>query len=262
MRVARILALPLALLPTIAGAQSALPFMRDLAQGRELPRPYGIGADIFTMDQDYDIDNLEFTLPGVSIPDASVIGVTNEIYEADLKFDAWLFPFLNVFGIYGHIRGDTVVDLSGLPPLPLPFPLRTINVDYSGQVYGGGFTLAYGGEHWFASVTGTWADTDLSGGFDSSVKSTTWQPRVGYVNGPWQAWVGGYYIDAEEKHEGDFTIPGLGTIPFEVELSSSDEITPALGVHYYFGRHAEATLEFGGGDRTITLLNVTWRLGE
>ncbi|MBP6692902.1 MAG: hypothetical protein KA911_09130 [Xanthomonadales bacterium] len=256
------LALILAVLPAAAGAQSALPFMRDLAQGRELPRPYGIGGDIFTMDQDYDIQRLEFSLPGVSIPDPSAIDVTNEIYEADLKFDAWLFPFLNVFGFYGHINGDTTVDLSGLPPLPLPFPLRTIAVDYSGQVYGGGATLAYGGEHWFASLTGTWADTDLSGGFDSSVKSTTWQPRVGYVNGPWAAWVGGFYIDAEEKHEGVFTIPGLGAIPFAVELESSDEISPGVGVHYDFGRRAEATLEFAGGDRTITLLNVTWRLGE
>jgi len=258
----RPLALLLAMLPGVAAAESTLPFMRDLAQGRELPRPFGIGVDIFTMDQDYDIEQLQFSLPGVSIPDPSAIDVSNEIYEADLRLDAWLLPFLNVFAIYGHINGDTTVDLSALPPLPLPFPLRSIAVDYSGQVYGGGATLAYGGEHWFASITGTWADTDLSGGFDSSVKSVTWQPRVGYVNGSWQAWVGGYYIDAEEKHEGVFAIPGLGSIPFAVELSSSSELSPGLGVHYNFGRHAEATLEFAGGDRTITLLNVTWRLGE
>ena len=122
--------------------------------------------------------------------------------------------------------------------------------------------LAYGGEHWFASVTGTWTDTDLSGDFDSSVKTSTWQPRVGYVNGQWQAWVGGFYIDAEEKHSGVFAIPGVGSIPFAVDLSSSNKITPSVGVHYYFGNQAEATLEFGGGDRTITLLNVTWRLGS
>ena len=51
-------------------------------------------------------------------------------------------------------------------------------------------------------------------------------------------------------------------IPFAVELESSDDISPGVGVHYDFGRRAEATLEFAGGDRTITLLNVTWRLGE
>ena len=57
-------------------------------------------------------------------------------------------------------------------------------------------------------------------------------------------------------------IPGIGSIPFAVDLSSSDEITPSVGVHYYFGRQAEATLEFAGGDRTITLLNVAWRFGD
>ncbi len=242
-------------------AQSALPFMRDQVGDRWLPPPFGIGVDIFTMDQDYQIDSLQFTLPGVSLPDPSVLEVKNEILHTDVKLDVWLFPFLNVFGIFGHIEGDTLVDLGNVPiTIPgLPIAIRTLPVEYSGQVYGGGATLAYGGEHWFASVTGTYAETDLSGDFDSSVDSLTWQPRVGYVNGSWQFFAGGYFIDAEERHTGVFALPGVGGVPFDVQLSSDDGFSPSAGVHYYFGDTAEATLEFGGGDRDITLLNLALR---
>ena len=56
-------------LPMASQAESSLPFMKDLAGDAELPRPWGIGLDFFTMDQDYDIDNLEFALPGVIVGD-------------------------------------------------------------------------------------------------------------------------------------------------------------------------------------------------
>ena len=48
------------LVPVSATAESALPFMKDMAGDRDLPRPWGIGFDFFTMDQDYRINELEF----------------------------------------------------------------------------------------------------------------------------------------------------------------------------------------------------------
>ncbi len=59
--------------------------------------------------------------------------------------------------------------------------LDELVIRYSGEVYGGGATLACGGEHWFTSVTGTYAKTSLSGDFDSKVNSQSWQPRLGYI---------------------------------------------------------------------------------
>jgi hypothetical protein len=254
----RTLLAALALVPCLAHADSGLPFMRDMVGDRELPLPFGVGFDIFTLDQGYDIDALSFTLPGVSLSDPSVIDVRNEVQHADLKFDVWLLPFLNVFAIYGHIEGDTLVDLSRVPA-QLPIPLGALPVEYSGQVYGGGATLAYGGERWFASLTGTYADTDLSGDFDSSVESLTWQPKVGVLWKEWAFWVGGLYLDADERHRGVFQFPGLGAIPFDVSLTESDAFNYTIGARYAFGRYAEATLELGGGDRDTTLFNFAWR---
>lgn len=244
-----------------AQADSPFPLMRDIAGDRELPRPYGVGIDFFTLDQGYDIDSLAFSLPGVGGVDTDVIDVDNNVWESDIKFDVWVLPFLNVFGIFGHVSGDTAVDLSAVP-LPLPVPLGTLDIEYSGQVFGGGATLAFAGEHWFTSLTGTYTKSDLSGDFDSDVKSVTWQPRVGYLNGPWVFFAGGYYIDTEEKHQGAIALPGLGSVPFDVTLESNSKFNPSLGVYYRFTDHAETTLELGGGNgRQTTLLNFTWRFG-
>ena len=248
------------LVPLTASAESRLPFMKDkVPGGTELPRPFGIGIDFYTMDQDYDIESLSFDIPGVSLGDPSLLLVTNEVQHFDIKFDAWLLPFLNVFAIVGKIQSDTVIDLSNAPLQGLPFPLGKLPVDTDGTVTGLGFTLAYGNENWFTTVTVTETDTDLSGNFDSSIKSTTIQPRIGLVRGQWQYWVGGLYLDTEERHKGVVPLPILGNVPFDVVLGGSDEWNTALGARHVFSEHADLTFEVGFGDRTHTLFNFTYR---
>jgi hypothetical protein len=239
--------------------QAMLPFMRAIAGDHVLPRPYGIGADIFTMHQDYAIDSLAFSLPGFSLPDPSIVKIKNRLVEEDLKLDAWVFPFLNVFGIYGHLDAQTDVNLSAVTIPQLPVSLGTLPIRYNGSVYGGGLTLAAGGDHWFASVTGTWTRSSLSGDFDSSVKARTIQPKIGWVNGPWQAWVGAMGLHTDEEHTGVIALPYLGNVPFAVKLKQASTWSPAIGVHYEMDRFADVTLEFGGGDRRTTLLNVNLR---
>ncbi|MDX1460847.1 MAG: hypothetical protein R3348_07305 [Xanthomonadales bacterium] len=248
------------LLSATATAESRLPFLKDrVPEGTELPRPWGVGIDFYTMDQHYDIDFLSFEVPGVSLDDPSLLSVTNEVQHFDIKIDAWLLPFLNVFAVIGHLESDTTIDLSQAPVVGLPFPLGKLPVNTDGTVTGIGITLAYGGDNWFTTVTATRTDTDLGGSFESSVDSTTIQPRIGIVRGAWQAWVGGLYLDAEEKHRGTVELPVLGPVPFDVILGSSDEWNTTLGVRHVFSPHASLTLELGFGDREHTLFNYTYR---
>ena len=158
------LLITLALLaPISANAESRLPFWKDrVPEGTELPRPWGIGIDFYTMDQQYDIDFLRFDLPGISLDDPSLLAVSNEVQHFDIKLDAWILPFLNVFAVVGHIESKTTIDLSRAPVQGLPFPLKTLPVDTDGTVVGLGFTLAYGGDDWFTSVTATRTETDLT----------------------------------------------------------------------------------------------------
>jgi len=257
-RVATLLCLIL-VLPLTATAESDLPFMKHLLGDKEFYEPWGVGFDFFTMEQQYTIKQLQFDLPGVSIPDPSQLDVQNDINHYDLKIDVWLTPFLNVFALLGYVDAETVVDLSSVPVTGLPFPLGQLPVNYDGTVYGAGLTLAYGGERWFTALTATWTDTDLSGDFDSSVNTFVAQPRVGLLMDGWAFWVGGMYLDTEETHSGAVTLPILGSVPFSVELEGSDKWNTAVGASYTFNPKSHLSLEFGFGNRDHTLFNYTYR---
>jgi hypothetical protein len=233
--------------------------MKDLAGDMDLPRPWGIGFDFYTMDQDYDIKSLSFALPGVSLGDPSKIAVTNEIQHIDIKGDVWLLPFLNIFGIIGHVDIDTRVDFSQAEIIGLPVNLGTVPVSFSGTVYGGGFTLAYGTERWFTSVTTIFTTTNTSGDLDSSVDSTAVQPRIGLLRDNWRFWVGAMYLDTDEKHSGIFELPFVGGVPFEVELSTQDNWNYTFGAGYVFNDRADLSFEAGFGSRQHSLFNFNVR---
>ncbi len=255
----RIVLILMLMVPLSALADSGPLFMKHLLGEREFYEPWGIGFDFYTMEQPYNIKQLTFDLPGVSIPDASQLDVDNDVTHYDLKLDVWLTPFLNVFGILGHMNAETVVDLSSVPVAGLPFSLGKLPVNYDGTVYGLGTTLAYGGDKWFTSVTSTWTNTSLNGDFDSSVKSFTAQPRIGLLMQKWAFWVGGLYIDTKEKHSGSVQLPVLGSVPFSVELEGSNKWNTAVGAGYSFSTKAMLYLEVGFGAREHTLFNFTYR---
>ncbi len=249
------------LLPLSSSADSALPFMKDMAGDRELPRPWGIGLDFFTMDQDYDIKDLSFALPGVIVGDPTKILVTNEVQHFDLKGDVWLLPFLNVYALVGRVDTKTVVDFSNadISGLPAGISLGTLPVNFDGTVYGLGFTLAYGTESWFTALTTTWTSTSTSGDLESSVDSLSIQPRIGLLRDNWRFWVGGMYLDTDEKHSGVFPLPFIGDVPFEVELVTKDNWNYSAGAGYVFSDRANLSLELGFGNRTHTLFNFNYR---
>ncbi len=265
MRFRFFLALAVLVLPLSAQADAL--FGNDMAGDRNLPRTWGIGIDYFSMDQPYQIDSLSFFPPVLPITDPSLLDVNNEIDHIDLKIDVWVLPFLNLFGIYGQIDGDTTIDLSSLG-LPLPPDVQTLRIGYDGDVYGGGAVLAFGGDKWFGSVTATFTDTSIGGDFNSSVEATTIQPRIGLRFGDHtEVWIGGYIIDAEEKHSGTIIVdlgpfipPGVPfPLEFDVDFSQAEDFNFSVGMHMMLTDAWETTIEVGGGDRRTVLANLTYR---
>ncbi len=249
-----LLAMLLLVVPALSPAQSI--FGSDLAGDRDVQLTWGVGGNFFTMYQDYEISRLDFDFPGIVIDDPGLLNVDNDVWHLDVKLDAWLLPFLNVFVVAGYIDGDTTVDISALE---LPLPVSEFLIDYDGESYGGGATLAFGGDRWFGSVTAVYTETSFGSEFDSSVEAVAVQPRIGLVRGPWQYWVGGMYLDAEEKHSGTIDLPFLGPVPFDVELREKDQWNFAVGARHEFSKKFDATLEVGFGDRDSTLLYVGYR---
>jgi hypothetical protein len=247
------------LLPVSSSADSSLPFLKDLAGDTELPRTWGFSLDYFVMDQDYDIANLEFALPGVGLGDPSLLAVTNDVKHFDLQADVWLFPFMNVFAIVGQVNTHTFVDLSKVEIVGLPFELGPLNVSVDGTVYGLGFTLVYGTENWFTSVTSTWTETKTGGDLNSSISSVSVQPRIGLIKTNWQFWAGGMYLDTDEKHSGVFELPFIGGVPFAVELITKDSWNYGVGSRYVMNDRNSLSFELGFGNRQHLLINFNTR---
>ncbi len=260
----RMILILLLLAPLATNAQesgSGPLFMKDLVDEGDFFEPWGVGIDIFTMSQDFSIKSLDFQIPGIGEIDPSLVDVSNDISNYDIKLDVWVTPFLNVFGLIGYLDADTYVDLSNVTIPGLPFPLGSLRVAYDGTVYGLGANLVYGTDRWFAALNNTWTTTSLNGDFDSSVDSITVQPRVGVIVDGWTAWVGGMWLNTNEKHSGTINlgVPGWPPVPFDVKLESAKKWNYALGVGRVFSPKATLYFELGFGDRKHTLFNFTYR---
>lgn len=237
-------------------AAGALPWGQALARGRELPAPLGIGVTLYTQNQKYTVDSISFVLPGIPAIDAAKLGIDNRLEELNAQFDVWLLPFLNVIAIVGAIDGQTQVDFSALG---LPLPLPGVTVSYDGIVYGGGLTLAAGGERWFSSLTAIQTTADLSGDFDSSVKTLVVMPRVGIGGRRASAWVGAMYQKADEHHSGQIDLPYLGTVPFALQLSEKSPWSGLIGMRGELSPHWTLELEGGFGSRLNASATVAYR---
>jgi hypothetical protein len=77
----------------------------------------------------------------------------------------------------------------------------------------------------------------------------------------WTAWVGGMWLNTNEKHSGTINlgVPGWPPVPFDVKLESAKKWNYALGVGRVFSPKATLYFELGFGDRKHTLFNFTYR---
>ncbi|MGE0641242.1 MAG: hypothetical protein AB7G12_01120 [Thermoanaerobaculia bacterium] len=232
------------------------PFAADLAAGREMPLPWGIGLTWYDQSQDYAVSRLALGIPGFGNLPVDQLKIDNDIQEVNLKLDVWLFPFLNVFAVLGQVDGSTDVDFR---PLMLPIPLEQVTIDYDGDVYGGGVTLAFGGDVWFGSLTGVFTQTDLKGDFESDAQSLVVMPRVGLHGRRGSVWVGAMYLDTEENHKGTVTLPFLGPVPFEVELIQKDDWNALVGLQAALTRHWTLEVEGGFGARDSLSATLDFR---
>jgi hypothetical protein len=229
-------------------------------EGQQLPLKWGIGVTLYNQTQPYDIVSLQIPLAGLDLGAADGLEIQNNTNSYHLKFDYWLFPFLNVYLLGGSIDGTTTVKLSNVD-LGLPITLNNIKIDYSGIMYGGGATLAVGGKGWFASLTYDITETDLDVA-SSSVSAWVLTPRVGLTFSGAAVWIGAMYQNAEETHEGIWEMPYLGAVPYNVVLEQSDPWNYQVGMIAGLSEHWNLTFEGGVGNRKSALASLEYRFGK
>lgn len=148
-------------------------------KGFDIPYPTGVMVNYFYVKQGIVVENLRLGLltdnQDIPLTGVDFIEFGNNYSTANtvmFRPDVWVFPFLNVYGIFGFGNSTTEVNITA------PVELKSI-VDQSVKTSGFGITAAGGvGPVWIA-VDGniTWTKPEL---LDKAVKVKTFGLRFGH----------------------------------------------------------------------------------
>lgn len=291
-------ATPLPAKPAAAAPEeshSVLPFLGDEARkrGYELPLPFGLNINYMNIRQNIDVDSINFnglSLKGHSLDNAFKINVGNTRERSKtetVKLDAWLLPFMNVYGLVGYTDGHSVsqigVDVLGPHGHSIPLAPKYKNqlqnlafqLDFKGTTYGVGTTLVGGIGNWFTAFDANYTQTRFDI-LDGSIDAFTISPRIGYrfntpgndtlhlPSGKLNLWVGTMYQDVQQEFKGslsDLTMPSAALQDmvnlankdnkgrFDVKQHLSSPWNVLVGAQYELTRHFNVTTEIGFADR-------------
>ena len=148
-------------------------------QGFDIPYPAGVMANFFWAKQGLILEDMQLGLltDNVDIPLTDVGFIefgenTSTVWTTNVRPDLWIFPFLNVYGIFGYGQSNTLVNLVA----PLSFES---SVDQNIRTAGFGVTGAFGlGPVWVAlDGNWTWNKPDL---LEKPVYTKVFGIRVGH----------------------------------------------------------------------------------
>ncbi len=227
----------------------------------DLEKKLGVSGTWVWQEQDYQIDNFQitgFTLPPLPpgflppplppLGPNSIAAIENDVHSYTTRLDYWLFPFLNVYGILGHVEGGVDVTLN--PPIA-----QTFNFDYHGVVYGAGAVAAIGWHDFFLSTDVSYTVTDLADG--GSINTWVASPKLGIKKGRLTAWVGATYQATSHEQAGTFILPPAGIgIGYNAVLSDANNWNATTGVRWEFNDLWNLTVEGGFGDRHQALVSL------
>ena len=260
-----------------------LPLMKNVAGDADLPLPFGIGITGYWQEQDLKSKNISLIVPAFVVPTvwegttATPANVESEVDNFNVRLDAWILPFLNVYGVAGKVDGENRVSdinvdnnwaghpggpaVTGtLDALALEFKNNGFKLDYEGDVYGVGVILAsQWGKYWGTiDYNFTQADLDIS---TSEIDTHTISPRIGRsgslgnING--SLWIGAMHQAVDEDHNGQIN-QGLA-IQYTVLNEQEDEWNFLLGGSAELSKQWNASIEGGFGNRKQVMGNLTFR---
>jgi len=255
---------------SIVARKRLLPLMSELAteHGIQLPLPFGVGLVYYHLDRDIEVKDVRVGrngAPPTSVGDFATLSATSNVENLNLKLDAWLLPFLNVYFVAGYVFNDskTTIDVT-LPPILPSGPARqkrmSVPTSIEGDIEGVGMTLAGGYPPYFLVVDVNAAQANL--GFDDKLQATVVSTRAGWTGNrrwPTQAWLGATYWDTFATPTGTVADPDGGTLHFEVDQGPRYAWTYSIGSHVEFHRHFELAVDLGTdlhGGWTLALIPV------
>jgi hypothetical protein len=276
----------------------ALPFLAQkvIDLGYDLPKPYGVSVIPVTMRQDMNLNNLGFSLTGGPLQAIDIVdfdGTSVDSNTLQVKIDAWLFPFMNVFASVGIldgganvpvvVQGVDLMNYLGLgaqcdggvlePNMCQRTLAAEFKPEYKGESYTVGFTLATGWKNMFVAVPASHTWTNLDDGKEAEAFNVS--PRIGVTSdvGNWgvmSTYIGATYLDSTNTVTGAFTfdtpdsgVPQIGdtvTIDYEVDQSNKDKWNYLIGFNWNISKTWSAMAEAGfGGSRSNFISSFNYR---
>lgn len=273
MQIGKLAAISLLLAGTdaIAGEYTRLlPFYAQeaLDLGHDLPNPYGI-AVVATQAQQSPILS-GFSANGFAIEGLAFESTAVEVSGLQLKLDAWVLPFLNVYVAGGKLKGKADVSprLEGAAAA-LFGDLAATQTSYQGETLTLGFT-AFGswGQYFVAlPVAYTWSDVDI---LTSHVGTVTVSPRFGtYYVSDWgnaAVYAGASHMAVDKGIAGSVDLntvfPDMDSMPvdFALNYTLSDTWSYVLGFDWAINKHWNVQAEGNVGDSYKVLVSsLTYR---
>lgn len=239
-----------------ADTSRKLPLMAEEARARgyELPMPFGAALILTGLGN----RAIEVSDVRVGIRDApqSVsqfldLGSSSDVFNANLKFDVWILPFLNVYALVGYVHNESATHARVTLPQPGPLPdlefETQVDTELDGLIGGGGITLAGGYQSFFMVLDCSYVQTDL--GFDDDFTALIASVRAGW-NGkfgdtPTQLWLGVGNWDTAATAHGHSELANGATLEFEADQQPKTNWMYDVGTMVQFSPKWQLIGDFG-----------------
>jgi hypothetical protein len=244
-----------------------LPLMGDKAreQGYTLPLAMGAGVNFIFLNRPTEITSVKAGVNNTGLYEVDHLSFSAlaSVRTVMGRFDVWLLPFLNVYGMGGYIwntsRVDVTIDLPERPGTEI-----STNGELEGPTYGGGATLAGGYKWFFASVDAnvTYSSLDELSEFIAKLYSVRlgWNGMAG--DNPIRLYSGAEYWDTKRTISGSIPV-GEGpvqTVEFAVDQEPVDPMTIIVGTSVTVTESFWLVLEYQGWrDTQILIGQATFR---
>jgi hypothetical protein len=155
-------------------------------KGFQLPYSAGIGVNAFWQESELIIDNLMVGFNNGTMYNLDeIIRFDKSIASAasiNVRPDFWLFPFLNVYGLFVKAKTSTAIDASvWIPDAENNWTQMTAfstKADFDATGVGFGLTPTVGIGHYWLALDMNWLWTDVSA-LDEPVNTFVFGPRLG-----------------------------------------------------------------------------------
>jgi len=271
-----------------------LPFLGEKAvmSGYDLALPFGISVIYASAQQDMTLTDLSLAFQNSSQRDLEFISFDNTISKTDtpqLKVDAWIFPFMNVFATFGKVTGTANINFAVegneiLRKMGMKCPSATndeicstlndqrfeiaeVEADISGMSYSTGMIFVGGWRDYFMLLPVSLTKTDMKRN-DSDSYTVNISPRIGkkfsFNNGTkLSLYTGASYLNSQQTLSGSQTLAGTNeSFTYTIDQENIDKWMAVVGGSYSLTKHWSFAFEYGGmdgGNRQQIVSNLTYR---